>query len=179
MWLNLFSVLVCLNILLMLIWSLNVYNIWHNMFCGGYLSIIPKNNNKKKNNNNTSLMTIWIWNSVFSLDELHSSYSNTVKAAMRNHCEEETDLQQYHFNSNMALHFYIFVPVMKDHLSYQMWSFGWSLVTGFTVYEVGENIVIYISWTGCFHFKQQPVLPYFSNVITYKGWYNKNWPRWH
>ncbi len=41
-----------------------------------------------------------------------------------------------HFNNNMALHFYTFIPPMKDHLSYKTTFCGpveWSLITGFTV----------------------------------------------
>ncbi len=54
-------------------------------------------------------------------------------------------LMRDHFSSNMAVHFYTFVPVMKDHLSYKT-TFcglvGWSLLTGFIVYIVwGYNKV--------------------------------------
>ncbi len=38
-----------------------------------------------------------------------------------------------HFSRSMALHFCIFVPLMKDHLSYKSTYCGWSLITGFTV----------------------------------------------
>ncbi len=47
-------------------------------------------------------------------------------------------LMRDHSCSNMALYFYRFVPVMRDHLTYKTTfcgSVGWSLITGFTVIE--------------------------------------------
>ncbi len=44
-------------------------------------------------------------------------------------------LMRDHFYSNMARHFYAFVLLMKDHLSYKSIFCGpvvWSLITGFT-----------------------------------------------
>ncbi len=45
-------------------------------------------------------------------------------------------LMRDHCCSNFALHFYTFVPAMKDHLSHKITfcgPMGWSLITGFTV----------------------------------------------
>ncbi len=44
-----------------------------------------------------------------------------------------------YFCSNLALHFYTFVPLIKDHLSYKTTfcgPMGWSLITGFTVVKI-------------------------------------------
>ncbi len=63
-------------------------------------------------------------------------------------CQEATAMadrppMRDNFCSNMALHFYIFVPLMIDHLSYKTTFYGpmgWSFVTVFTVLEFYENI---------------------------------------
>ncbi len=54
-------------------------------------------------------------------------------------------LMRDYFCNNMVLHFYIFVPQMKDHLSYKTTfcgPVGWSFVTGFTVLNYSYYIVL-------------------------------------
>ncbi len=61
-----------------------------------------------------------------------------MKPMTRDHCDEGlTSNERDHCCSNIVLHFYTFVPVMKDHLSHKTTfcgPMGWSLITGLTVH---------------------------------------------
>ncbi len=59
---------------------------------------------------------------------------STVKPVFYNHCDERPPAIQDHFSTNIDLDFYIFVPLIKDHLSYKscrsMILLKWSMTGG-------------------------------------------------
>ncbi len=71
-----------------------------------------------------------------------------------------------HCCSNMALHFYTFVPLMKDHLSCKTMFCGpvGRLVTGVTVYHICTMCILFNNHFNIltYVFKQQSIVSYIS-----------------